>query len=354
VVFFSLAYLVVRRLLGVLLGGSAVAPLQVENAVLRHQLAVLGRTVKRPRLRRRDRVFLAAAAAVLSRERWPVVLVSPQTLLRWQRELVRRKWTFRRRRAGRPSLDPRVRELILRLGRENPRWGCVRIQGELRKLGIRVGATTIRSILRRSGLGPAPRRRGPSWGEFLRTQAEGIWAADFFTVETAWRRTLYVLFWIELGSRRVHLAGVTANPDCAWVSQQARNLAIDERLANVRYLIHDRDAKFAGPFDEILRSEGVTIVKTPVRSPRANAVAERWVRSVRNECLDHVLVFGRGHLEQVLREYVAHYNSKRPHRSLALAAPAGAAPPRASPPAGETRRRDVLGGLIHEYYAAAA
>ncbi len=195
--FCFVVYVVARRLLRSILGGSSLVALEVENAVLRHQLAVLRRTVKRPPLRRRDRLLLAAAASLLPRERWSGFPVSPQTLLRWQRELVRRKWTYRRRRSGRPPLAPPVRELILRLGRENPRWGCIRIQGELRKLGIRVGATTIRSILRRSGLGPAPRRSGPSWGEFLRAQAEGIWAADFFTVQTAWLRTLYVLFWIE-------------------------------------------------------------------------------------------------------------------------------------------------------------
>jgi putative transposase len=250
-VFFFLVHLMLRRLVRLVAGRSAAAALEVENAVLRHQLVVLGRTVKRPELRRRDRLVWAAASGLLPRERWPVFVVSPQTLLRWQRELARRKWTYRRRRAGRPPLDHELRELVIRLGRENPRWGCVRIQGELRKLGIRVGATTIRSIVRRTGLRPAPRRQGPSWAEFLRAQAQGIVACDFFTVETVWLRTLYVLFWIELGSRRVHLAGVTANPDCAWVSQQARNLAIEERLENVRHVIHDRDAKFCGPFDAI-------------------------------------------------------------------------------------------------------
>ncbi len=352
--FFLLAYVVARRLGRLLIGGSLAAPLEIENAVLRHQLAALRRTVGQPRLRRRDRLLLAAFAQLLPRGRWSVFVVSPQTLLRWQRELVRRKWTFRRRRAGRPPLDPEVRELILRLGRENARWGCVRIQGELRKLGIRVGATTIRSLLRRSGLGPAPRRSGPSWSEFLRGQAEGIWATDFFTVQTVWLRTLYVLFFIQLGSRRVHLAGVTADPDSLWVTQQARNLAIDDKLTNVRYLIHDRDAKFCGPFDEVIRSEDVEIIETPIRSPRANAVAERFVRTARAECLDWLLILNRRHLERVLGRYVAHYNAQRPHRALALAAPAGDAPPRASPTAGEIRRRDVLGGLIHEYYAAAA
>ena len=334
-------------------GGSSVAALEMENAVLRHQLAVLRRTVKQPLLRRRDRILLAALSGVLPRERWSAFLVSPQTLVRWHRELVARKWTYRRRSPGRPPLDPELRELVLRLGRENRGWGCVRIQGELRKLGIRVGATTIRSILRRSGLGPAPRRGGPSWGEFLRAQADGMLACDFFTVETAWLRTLYVLFFVEHGSRRVHLAGVSANPDCVWMRQQARNLAIEERLANVRFLLHDRDAKFSGPFDELIRSEAVRVIKTPVRAPQANAIAERWVRSVRNECLDHLLIFGRRHLERVLRDYVTHFNDERPHRSLDLIPPAGSAQPRGSPPE-DIRRRDLVGGLIHEYYAAAA
>ena len=219
----------------------------------------------------------------------------------------------------------------MRLARENPCWGCMRIQGELRKLGIRVRATTIRSIVRRSGLGPAPRRDGPSWSEFLRAQAQGMVACDFFTVATVRLRTLYVLFWVELGSRRVRLAGVTANPEGAWVTQQARNLAIEERLGSVRYLIHDRDAKFCGPFDAILRSEGVRVIE-----------------------LDQLLIFGRRRLEQVLRGYVTHYNAERPHRALGLAAPAGDPPEaRGSPPA-DIRRRDVVGGVIHEYYAAAA
>lgn len=305
--FFFLVHMLVRRLVRLVGGGSTAAGLEVENAVLRHQLGVLRRSVKRPELRRRDRVVLAAASGLLPRERWSVFVVSPQTLLRWQRELVRRKWTFRRRPAGRPPLDPELRELVLRLARENPRWGCVRIQGELRKLGIRVGATTIRTLLRRHELGPAPRRGGPSWTEFLHAQAQGIVACDFFTVETIWLRTLYVLFWIEHGSRRVHLAGVTANPDCAWVTQQARNLAIDERLGNVRFLIHDRDAKFCGPFDSVVRAEDVRVIETPVRAPRANAFAERWVRTVRSECLDHLLIVGRRHLEEVLRIYLAHY-----------------------------------------------
>jgi len=352
-VFFFVVNLVLRRLGRLIAGGSAVAALEVENAVLRHQLRVLRRSVKRPVLTRRDRVLLAAASRLVPRARWGVFLVSPQTLLRWHRELVRRRWTFRHRSAGRPSLDPAVRELVVRLARENPKWGCVRIQGELCKLGVRVGATTIRSLLRRAGLGPAPRRRGPSWTEFLRVQAQGIVTSDFFTVETVWLRTLYVLFFIERGTRRVWLAGVTEHRDGTWMRQQARNLAVNEELENVRFLVHDRDAKFSGPFDEIIGDEGVRVIRTPVRAPRANGVAERWVRTVRTECLDQLLVFGRRHLERILREYLAHYNDQRPHRALALAAPSRElVEPRGSPPT-LIRRRDVLGGLIHEYRAAA-
>ena len=353
--FFFLIYALTRRVLRTFAGHSSVAALEIENAVLRHQLAVLRRKAGRPRLRRMDRVLLTAASRLLPRDRWSSFLVTPQTLLRWHRELVRKKWTYRRRgKLGRPPLDPAIRDLIVRLGRENPRWGCVRIQGELRKLGVMVGATTIRTILRQAGLPPAPRRDGPSWSEFLRPQAQAILAMDFFTVETAWLRTLYVLFAIELGSRRVRVLGVTRNPGSAWVVQQGRNLAMGEGLRGLRFLIRDRDSKFSGPFDEIFRTEGVRVVKTPIRSPRANAFAERWVRTAREECLDHFLVFGRRHLHVVLREYVAHYNARRPHRSLALVPPDGPGEPRASPQPSDVGRRDVLGGLIHEYHALAA
>ncbi len=182
-------------------------------------------------------------------------------------------------------------------------------------------------------------------------QAHGILAFDFFTVETAWLRTLYVLFAIEVGSRRVHVLGVTGNPDSAWVTQQARNLAVGERLQEVRFVVRDRDSKYSGPFDEVFRSEGARIIKTPIRAPKANAFAERWVRTARRECLDHILILGRRHLERTLGEFVGHYNAGRPHRGLKLACPS---PRGLSGTAGTVRRRDRLGGLIHEYYRAAA
>jgi hypothetical protein len=206
----NLGYLLLVRIVGLLGKGRTVRQLELENTVLRHQVRILRRTVHRPELKQRDRAFLAAASRVLSRDRWASLMATPQTLLRWHRELVRRKWTYRRRGPGRPPLDPETVELIIRLGRENPRWGCVRIQGELRKLGIRVGATTIRRILRRAGLGPAPRRTGPTWGEFLRAQGRGMLACDFFTIETVFLKTIYVLFFIELSTRRVHVAGATS------------------------------------------------------------------------------------------------------------------------------------------------
>ncbi len=351
---FSLLYFLVRRLLGA--GGRHHVAMDIELLVLRHQLKVLQRQVKRPRLNRLDRVLFAAASTWLPRGSWSSFMVRPETLLRWHRELVRRKWTFRKTgQPGRPSIGPDVSDLVVRLGRENPRWGYQRIRGELLKLGVRISATTVRSILRRAGLDPAPRRAGPTWAEFLRSQAAGILGTDFFTVETVGLKTLYVLFFIELSTRRVHLAGVTEHPDSAWVTQQARNLAIEERLSGVRFLVRDRDAKFTGPFDAVLRAEGVRVIRTPVRSPRANAFAERFVRTVRRECLDHVLIYGRRHLEQVLGAYVDHYVDERPHRGLGLAVPAGTRPPRVPAATGVPRieRKDVLGGLIHEYRRAA-
>lgn len=340
------------RLLGVLTGRGRVSQLQLENAVLRHQVRVLRRTVRRPELKDRDRTFLAAASRLLSRDRWASFMITPQTLLRWHRELVRREWTHPRRGAGRPPLDPETAGLIVRLGRENPRWGCVRIQGELRKLGIRVGASTLRRVLRGAGLGPAPRRTGPTWSEFLRAQSRGVLACDFFTVQTVFLKTLYVLFFIELSTRRVHMAGATTRPDSAWVTQQARNLSITGRLDDKHLFIRDRDAKFSGSFDEVLSTEGLTVVKTPVRAPRANAVAERWVGTVRRECLDHVLVFGRRHLQRVLGAYVEHYNRARPHRALGLQPPDRECEAEGADRI-HVRRRDVL-GLIHEYERAAA
>jgi putative transposase len=269
---------------------------------------------------------------------------------------VARKWTKPHRRPGRPSIDGDTVNLVLRLATENPRWGYQRIKGELLGLGIRLSATSIATILRRAGLPPAP-RRGPTWGQFLRSQAAGILACDFLAVETWLLKTYYVLFFIELTTRRVHIAGATINPDSAWVTQQARNVSGNLRELGVvpQFLIHDRDTKFSGQFDAVFEADGVRIIATPIRAPNANAHAERWVGTVRAECLDWILVRGRRHLERVLREYVRHYNDHRAHRAMGLLPPdshEGGPHPEARRPS-TIRRRPILGGLINEYGAAA-
>jgi hypothetical protein len=247
----------------------------VELLVLQHQLLVLGRQQTRPSFQAADRAFLAALSRLLPWRRRHGLVVTPQTLLRWHRELVRRKWTQPRWAPGRLPVDDRVRQLVLRLARENPRWGYPRIAGELLKLGLRVSPSTIRRILLASGLAPAPRRSGPSWRQFLRQQAASMLACDFFTVETISLRRFYVLFFIELGSRRVHLAGCTTNPTGAWVIQQARNLSFTGVFERMRFLIHDRDSKFTASFDEVFRSEAIKVIHTPIRAPQASASSGR-------------------------------------------------------------------------------
>jgi putative transposase len=283
--------------------------------------------------------------------------VSPATLLRWHRQLVRWRWTYPHRAPGRPSLDRRLQTLVVRLARENPDWGYRRIVGELQSLGIAVSATSVRTILIRHGLRPAPQRDELSWRTFLRQQAATTLACDFFTVDTAWSRRIYVLFFMSLERRRVEFVACTPNPTGAWVAQQARNLlmTLDDRRQPIRFLVHDRDAKFGGGSDHIFEGEGIAVIRTPVQAPNANAHAERWVGTVRRECLDRLLIFSRRQLEHVLRVCARHYNQHRPHRSLALhpheQPDANPTPRRA--PAWQPNRRDLLGGLIHEYEHAA-
>jgi putative transposase len=353
----SLLYLLFRRAL-------AVAALrlrsrefkELEVVVLRHELAVLRRQVARPRLDERDRVFLAAASQLLGRASRSF-FVRPDTLLGWHRQLVRRRWTYGGRRPGRPAVSEGIRELVLRMARENPRWGYQRIVGELAGVGVRVSATTVAKILRQAGVSPAGSRAQLSWRDFLRAHADSIIACDFFVVETLWLGRLYVLFFLELGSRRVHVAGCSANPDGGWTAQQARQLAwsLAERATLARFLIHDRDSKFSRVFDEVFRSEGVEIIRTPFRAPQANAFAERWVGTVRRDCLDWLLISSRRQLERVLRVYVDHYNTHRPHRALGLTPPTPGPSLRlvGSNPPDQLHRRDRLGGLIHEYARAA-
>jgi putative transposase len=313
--------------------------------------------VVRPSCRPADRVFLAALARMLPRDRWGSVFVQPETIRRWHRSLLARRWTYPHRPPGRPATDADLRALIVRLARENPGWGYRRIQGELARLGVRIAANTVWSILQQAGIEPAPRRSSETWRQFLRAQASGIVACDFFTVDTVLLRRLYALVFIELATRQVYLADITMNPTGEWATQQARNIieTFVDRAEPIRFLIHDRDSKLTALFDEVFRTDAIQTIHTPARAPRANAFIERWIGTVRHECLDRILIVSRRHLERVLPAYISHYNEHRPHRSLHQR------PPNEQPPPGSetdvaldhVRRRDVLGGLIHEYKIAA-
>jgi transposase InsO family protein len=270
--------------------------------------------------------------------------------------LVRRKWTFQsRRKRGRPRSSPELEALVLRLAQENGRWGVDRIHGELLKLGFRIGATTIRAILRHHGTLPAPQRgaNGGSWRRLLKHYQGQILACDFFTVETALLQTVYVLFFINLSTRRIHLAGCTAHPTSARMSQQARQLlwSLSESEIYPRFLIQDRDTKFSRAFDAVFLSEGIDILLTPFQTPNANAFAERWVRTVRQECLDHVIILNEAHLRRVLNEFVLHYNTARPHQGIHQQLPI---PPPPAKLGAHVHRRDRLGDILHEYFREAA
>jgi putative transposase len=281
-------------------------------------------------------------------------LVSPRTLLRWHAQLVARRWTYPSRRPGRPPTAPPIRALVLRMARENPTRGYRRIQGELVGLGHAVAASTVWTILKSAGLDPAPRRSGPTWRQFLSAQAHAILAVDFAHVDTVFLRRLYILVVIEHGRRRVHLAGITAHPTEAWVTQQARNLLMElgERADRFRFLIRDRDSKFTAAFDAVFTGADIRIIRTPIRAPRANAIAERFIGALRQECLDHLLITGPRHLDVVLHEYFQHFNTHRPHRSLDQRPPAGGTSPRSGAVI-RVLRRDRLGGLVHEYVQVA-
>jgi putative transposase len=351
----SFAYLAVRNLFALvrLLARSRRSK-ELQILLLRHELAILRRQTRRPHLTPADRALLAALSRALPRPAWTSFPVKPETVLRWHRQLVARRWTYPHKRPGRPPLEQSLRSLILRLARENPGWGYRRIVGELKGLGVAVSATSVRKVLLAAGLQPAPARARSSWRTFLRQQAASTLACDFLTVETAFLQRLYVLFFISLATRRVEYIACTSSPDGAWVAQQARNLVMQlGEDQPFRLLIHDRDKKFSHAFDEVFRSEGMKVIRTPIQAPNANAYAERWVRTVRADCLDRILILGRRHLEHVLRVYRRHYNEHRPHRALDLLPPDGHIGLNQATTTQLLRRRDLLGGLIHEYKAAA-
>jgi putative transposase len=351
-----LLYLIFVRLTGwlVLLCRSP-ASKNAELLVLRHEVAVLRRTHTRPWLDWADRAVLAALIRLLPGRLRVHRLVTPGTVLRWHRRLVTRKWTYPDR-MGRPPVSAEIAALIGRLATENEGWGYKRIQGELLRLGHRVGASTIRRVLKALKIPPVPTRRtDTTWRQFLHAQAATMLAVDFFHVDCAVTlQRLYCLFAMELGSRYVHILGVTANPDGLWTTQQIRNLLMDlgDRAAEFRFLVRDRAGQFAGSFDAVLAGAGIKTVKIPPRGPRANAYAERFVLTARTEVTDRMLIFGQRHLRLVLAEYEAHYNGRRPHRSRQLH------PPRPDHPVADLsqeriKRRPVLGGLIAEYERAA-
>ena len=354
---FALLYSLVRFLLDALLTRrQSELRLQAEVLALRHQLRVLERQVRRPRWQPADRLLLTALSRALPRPAWFALLVSPETLLRWHRELIRGKWAAYARRSPHPARarPSQLHQLILRLAQENPRWGYRRVQGELLKLGHRCSHLTARRLLRRHALPPAPRRSQRSWREFIRQHADQILATDFFVVNTVWLTRLYVLFFIEIGSRRVHMAGCTYNPTGAWVVQQAGNLVwkLQDGELPAKFLLRDRDAEFSGAFDEVFQSEGVEVIRLPYRSPRANSFAERWVGTARREVLDHLLIFGQHHLARVLDEFIEHYHEARPHQGLGQRRPYE--PAEVNPRTyGPVERRDRLGSLLHEYRQAA-
>ena len=329
-----------------------------EILMLRHQLAVAGR--ERPGARARltwpDRALLALLAGTLPVDRLAAMrlIVTPGTILRWHRDIVRRRWSRRSRRgrSGRPATHRKVRSVVLRLARENESWGYRRIHGELAGLGITVAPSTVWQILKNAGIDPAPRREGPGWAEFLRSQAQGILALDFFTADLLNGTKVYVLAVIEHGTRRIRVLGATEHPVQAWVVQQARNLLMDlgDAGTRVKFVLHDRDASLTAAFDEVFHAAGARIIRAAVQAPRMNSIMERWAGSCRRELLDRTLVWNKRHLMIVLREYEDFYNTHRPHRALKQAAPLRQLPDGITDlDQFRVRRRDRAGGVIHEY-----
>jgi transposase len=361
-VLLKIVYLLVCRILGLaVLTVRRDLTKDAELLVLRHENVVLRRHAGRVRYEPADRVWFAALARLLPRRRWTEVFpVTPATLLAWHRRLAASRYdTSNSRKPGRPPTVPGIVRLVVCLAKQNPLWGHRRIHGELTKLGVTIASSTVWEILRAAGIDPAPRRAGPTWRQFLHAQAAGIVAMDFLHVDSVLLKRLYVLVFIEHGTRRMHLGGVTANPTGEWTVQQARNLAMSlgERFEDIKFLLRDRGSNFTASFDAVFQAAGTRILRSAVRVPRMNAICERLVGTLRRELLDRVLILGERHLHAVLIEYQAHYNMARPHQGIGQSVPSDERDaPRATMidvDSERIRRKPVLGGLINEYTHAA-
>ncbi len=327
-----------------------------EILILRHQLAVLQRRQpRRPNLTRADRALLATLLSVIpkARRQGLRLLTTPDTILRWHRDIVRRGWAARSAcgRTGRPATRRNIRALVRRLARENPDWGYRRIHGELAGLGVKVAASTVWEILKASGIDPGRRQTGPTWSQFLRPQAEAILACDFFTVDLLDGTYAYVLAVIEHATRRIRIIGITLHPTGEWTTQQARNLVMDlgEEARRVKFMIRDRGSNFTAAFEAILADAGIRTVPCNTQTPRMNAIAERWIGGCRRELLDRALIWNPSHLRRILRDYETHHNQHRPHRSLSGAAPLKPLPEPVDLDLYRIRRQHRAGGLINEY-----
>jgi putative transposase len=343
------------------LGRRSESDKDLEILLLRRQLGIYERKQERAlHLSRGEKLTLVVLAIKLKARTGRTIkamgdvirIVKPATLFRWHNQLVRRKWAYRHRNAGRPQIDKEIQQLVLRLAREND-WGYERIEGELHKLGYTISHETVGNILRRHDIPPAPEREtSPSWRHLMTHYKDQLLACDFFTVETLFLQTIYVLFFIEIGSRRVHFAGCNAHPDSAWVTQQARQVMweLEDREPTIRFLIRDNDKKFTQSFDNIFRSEGIDVVRTPYRTPNANSFAERWIRSAREECFDKLLIINPDHLQRVMSEYINFFNTARPHQGIDQRIPILKTNHEV---VGPVRCRNVLSGIIHDYHHAA-
>jgi putative transposase len=354
--------LVVRSLAAGRFAGRGDDGKTIEILLLRHQLAVLQRqlmaTGKRPKLNWADRALIALLHRLIPKARRVRLrlIVAPDTVLRWHRDLLRQRWARRSvPKNGRPRTHRNIKALVLRLAKENPAWGYRRIHGELAGLGVKVAASTVWEILKRAGVDPAPRRGTVTWADFLRSQAEGILAADFFTADLLNGSRIYVLAVIEHTTRRIRILGTTPHPTGEWTTQMPRNLVMDleDKAAKVKFLIRDRGSNFTTAFDAVLADAGIRTLLCSIRTPRMNATMERWIGGCRRELLDRTLTWNHAHLRRILRDYEAHHNTHRPHMGLSSAAPLKPLPPNVTNLNGfRARRTRRGGGIINEYRRA--